>query len=98
MFLQDEVVTNDGWGKDTSCKHGDFYTCRVNYMPDKLVNHKWERCQSIDKNSWGYRKDMQASEVMDLSSIINVRSHSRSLPADVCPAICDQTFDYSALM
>ncbi|KAE8282189.1 Tissue alpha-L-fucosidase [Larimichthys crocea] len=43
----------------------------LNYMPDKLVNHKWERCQSIDKNSWGYRKDMQASEVMDLSSIIN---------------------------
>ncbi|TMS18401.1 Tissue alpha-L-fucosidase [Larimichthys crocea] len=71
--VKDEVVTNDGWGKDTSCKHGDFYTCRVNYMPDKLVNHKWERCQSIDKNSWGYRKDMQASEVMDLSSIINER-------------------------
>lgn len=27
------VVTNDRWGLDTTCKHGDFYTCSDRYNP-----------------------------------------------------------------
>lgn len=39
----------------------------------KLPDHKWEKCQSIDSRSWGYRRDMKLSELMDLPSIIKVR-------------------------
>lgn len=31
--VKDTIVTNDRWGKDTLCKHGDFYTCSDRYNP-----------------------------------------------------------------
>ncbi|XP_067862586.1 tissue alpha-L-fucosidase-like [Heptranchias perlo] len=69
--VKDTVVTNDRWGAGCSCKHGGFYNCQDKFSPSKLQNHKWEMCTSIDKWSWGYRRNMQLSEVMDLPSIIS---------------------------
>ncbi|XP_029919447.1 tissue alpha-L-fucosidase-like [Myripristis murdjan] len=68
--VKDVVVTNDRWGKGCYCKHGGYYNCADRYTPGKLPGHKWEKCQSIDTRSWGYRRNMQLSEVMDLPSII----------------------------
>ncbi|KAM6903969.1 tissue alpha-L-fucosidase-like isoform 1-T2 [Lycodopsis pacificus] len=68
--VKDEVVTNDRWGKGCYCKHGGYYNCEDRYTPGKLPDHKWEKCQSIDTRSWGYRREMKLSEVMDLPSII----------------------------
>ena len=85
VFVQDVVVTNDRWGKGCYCKHGGYYNCADRYTPGELPKHKWEKCQSIDTLSWGYRRNMKFSEVMDLPSIIQVRGHSRSSPtADGC--------------
>ncbi|XP_043573744.1 tissue alpha-L-fucosidase-like [Chiloscyllium plagiosum] len=69
--VKDTVVTNDRWGAGCSCKHGGFFNCADKYSPSKLQNHKWEMCTSIDRRSWGYRRNMHLSEVMDLSSIIS---------------------------
>lgn len=77
-FLQDVVVTNDRWGKGCYCKHGGYYNCADRYTPGKLPNHKWEKCQSIDTRSWGYRRNMKLSEIMDLPSIIKVKGHNIS--------------------
>ena len=33
--VKDTVVTNDRWGKGTTCKHGGFYTCSDRYNPGK---------------------------------------------------------------
>ncbi|XP_056288587.1 tissue alpha-L-fucosidase-like [Pseudoliparis swirei] len=68
--VKDVVVTNDRWGKGCYCKHGGYYNCADRYTPGKLPDHKWEKCQSIDKRSWGYRRNMKLSEIMDLPSII----------------------------
>ncbi|XP_031179051.1 tissue alpha-L-fucosidase-like [Sander lucioperca] len=68
--IKDVVVTNDRWGKGCYCKHGGYYNCADRYTPGKLPDHKWEKCQSIDSRSWGYRRDMMLSEIMDLPSII----------------------------
>ncbi|CAB1459350.1 unnamed protein product [Pleuronectes platessa] len=68
--VKDEVVTNDRWGLGCYCKHGGYYNCADRYSPSKLPDHKWEKCQSIDTRSWGYRRDMKFIEVMDLPSII----------------------------
>ncbi|XP_076005865.1 tissue alpha-L-fucosidase-like [Genypterus blacodes] len=68
--VKDEVVTNDRWGNGCHCTHGGYYNCRDKYTPSELPNHKWEKCQSIDTRSWGYRRDMRPSELMDLPSII----------------------------
>ncbi|KAK1880424.1 Tissue alpha-L-fucosidase [Dissostichus eleginoides] len=68
--VKDVVVTNDRWGKGCYCKHGGYYNCADRYTPGQLPDHKWEKCQSLDTQSWGYRRDMKLSEVMDLPSII----------------------------
>ncbi|XP_041068035.1 tissue alpha-L-fucosidase-like isoform X2 [Carcharodon carcharias] len=68
--VKDTVVTNDRWGAGCYCKHGGFFNCADKYTPSTLPNHKWEKCTTVDKTSWGYRRNMHLSEVMDLPSII----------------------------
>ncbi|XP_026113274.1 tissue alpha-L-fucosidase-like [Carassius auratus] len=68
--VKDVVVTNDRWGAGCYCKHGGYYNCADKFTPGHLPNHKWEKCQSVDTISWGYRRNMKLSELMDLPSII----------------------------
>ncbi|NP_001279640.1 tissue alpha-L-fucosidase precursor [Callorhinchus milii] len=69
--VKDTVVTNDRWGVGCRCKHGGFFNCDDKYSPSKLQNHKWEMCTSIDKRSWGYRRNMKLNEMMDLPTILS---------------------------
>ncbi|XP_065216614.1 alpha-L-fucosidase isoform X1 [Planococcus citri] len=55
--VKDTVVVNDRWGTNTLCKHGGFLTCTDRYNPEKLIQRKWENCMTIDKYTWGYRKN-----------------------------------------
>lgn len=66
------MVTNDRWGAGCSCKHGGYYNCADKFTPGQLPKHKWEKCTSVDINSWGYRRNMMLGELMDLPSIIKV--------------------------
>ncbi|XP_033100644.1 alpha-L-fucosidase-like [Anneissia japonica] len=70
--VKDTVVTNDRWGSDTNCKHGGYYTCQDRYNPGKLVNHKWENCMTIDKHSWGYRRNSQLADYLTMHEIITL--------------------------
>ncbi|XP_063986520.1 alpha-L-fucosidase-like [Diachasmimorpha longicaudata] len=55
--VKDSVLVNDRWGIGTSCKHGSYYNCADRYNPGKLLSHKWENAMTIDKKSWGYRRN-----------------------------------------
>ncbi|XP_051949122.1 tissue alpha-L-fucosidase-like [Xyrauchen texanus] len=68
--VKDVVVVNDRWGAGCYCKHGGYYNCADKFTPGKLPSHKWEKCTSVDKYSWGYRRNMELNQLMDLSSII----------------------------
>ncbi|XP_021118717.1 tissue alpha-L-fucosidase isoform X3 [Heterocephalus glaber] len=68
--IKDEVVVNDRWGKNCSCHHGGYYNCQDKFVPESLPNHKWEMCTSLDKWSWGYRRDMKLADVLSESEII----------------------------
>ncbi|KAG3282405.1 alpha-L-fucosidase 1 [Ictidomys tridecemlineatus] len=70
FLLQAKVVVNDRWGRNTSCHHGGFYNCQDKFRPQSLLDHKWEMCTSIDKNSWGYRRDMIMADILSESEII----------------------------
>ncbi|CAG7817979.1 unnamed protein product, partial [Allacma fusca] len=65
------VVTNDRWGPVTKCKHGDFYTCQDNYNPGVLQKHKWENCMTVDRNSWGYRRNAQIEDYRTPQQLID---------------------------
>ncbi|XP_070589755.1 plasma alpha-L-fucosidase [Erythrolamprus reginae] len=68
--VQKTVVTNDRWGAGTICKHGGFYTCADRYSPKHLLSHKWEDCMTIDKKSWGYRREAQLSDYLTIEELI----------------------------
>ncbi|XP_030625770.1 plasma alpha-L-fucosidase [Chanos chanos] len=68
--VRDTVVTNDRWGLNSICKHGGYYTCSDRYNPGHLLKHKWENCMTIDKRSWGYRRDAQLSDFLTIEELI----------------------------
>jgi len=68
--VKDTVVTNDRWGIGVSCAHGDFYTCSDKYNPGVLQKHKWENCMTIDRNSWGYRRDAKYADFLSIEELI----------------------------
>jgi len=68
--VKNTIVTNDRWGIGSTCKHGDFYTCSDKYNPGVLQKHKWENCMTIDRNSWGFRRDARYADFLDIHELI----------------------------
>ncbi|XP_077293287.1 alpha-L-fucosidase [Arctopsyche grandis] len=68
--VKDTIVANDRWGRDIPCNHGGFYTCTDRYNPGVLQNHKWENCMTIDKKSWGFRKNAKLSDFLTVHQLI----------------------------
>ncbi|XP_012940107.1 alpha-L-fucosidase [Aplysia californica] len=68
--VKDTVVVNDRWGNNTRCKHGGFWDCTDHYKPGKLVPHKWENCMTIDKYSWGYRRNARLADIHTMEELI----------------------------
>ncbi|KAM6467227.1 plasma alpha-L-fucosidase isoform 1-T1 [Liasis olivaceus] len=68
--VRNTVVTNDRWGTGTICKHGGYFTCADRYSPKHLLSHKWENCMTIDKQSWGYRRNAQLSDYLTIEELI----------------------------
>ncbi|UYV72769.1 FUCA1, partial [Cordylochernes scorpioides] len=68
--IRDKIVVNDRWGKNISCHHGGFYTCMDRYNPGKLQPRKWENAMTIDKSSWGYRRDASLNDMLTPKELI----------------------------
>ncbi|KAM4785793.1 plasma alpha-L-fucosidase isoform 2-T2 [Cyanocitta cristata] len=66
----DTVVTNDRWGVGSICTHGGFYTCSDRYNPGHLLPHKWENCMTIDRRSWGYRRDARLGDYLAIEDLV----------------------------
>lgn len=69
--VKDTVVTNDRWGIGTMCKHGGFLTCSDHYNPGVLQTRKWENAFTIDKNSWGLRREAVLADYHTINDIIS---------------------------
>ncbi|CAN7984502.1 unnamed protein product, partial [Ixodes hexagonus] len=68
--VKSSVVVNDRWGIDIPCHHGDFYNCKDRYNPGVLQAHKWENAMTIDKLSWGYRRNANLADYYSIEELI----------------------------
>jgi len=69
-------VTNDRWGDGARCHHGGYYTCHDRYNPGTLQKHKWENCMTVDKFSWGYRRNAHLSDYLTADEIVQTLSET----------------------
>ncbi|ESO99512.1 hypothetical protein LOTGIDRAFT_113714 [Lottia gigantea] len=69
--VKDTVVTNDRWGKDSTCHHGGYLTCADRYQPGKLQKRKWENAMTIDGQAWGFRRDVTYSQFLSIHTLIS---------------------------
>lgn len=68
--VKDSVVVNDRWGYMTGCAHGGFFNCADRYSPGTLQAHKWENALTIDRDSWGFRRNAQLKDYLSIEEIL----------------------------
>ncbi|KAJ8925084.1 hypothetical protein NQ315_001256 [Exocentrus adspersus] len=68
--VKDTVVVNDRWGTDMACNHGGYFMCIDRYNPAVLLEHKWENVMTIEKQSWGYRREATLSDYLTIQELI----------------------------
>jgi len=69
--VRDSVVVNDRWGKGIPCNHGSFYTCQDRYNPGVLQPHKWENAMTLDRRSWGYRREATLKDYLSIHELLS---------------------------
>ncbi|XP_046582111.1 alpha-L-fucosidase-like [Haliotis rubra] len=76
--VKEIVVTNDRWGDGDHCEHGGFLTCHDRYNPGVLQPRKWEDAMTIDKKSWGFRREAVLDDFLTMDEIIAVLAETVS--------------------
>ncbi|CAG2167824.1 unnamed protein product, partial [Oppiella nova] len=81
--VKDTIVVNDRWGKGTNGKHGDFFNYADRYNPGVLLKHKWENAMTIDKYTWGYRRNAQLSDYLTTHQLLTTMAQTISCGGNI---------------
>ncbi|XP_028395159.1 alpha-L-fucosidase-like [Dendronephthya gigantea] len=76
--VKDTVVVNDRWGSGCMCHHGGTYTCQDRYNPGVLQKHKWENAMTVDKKSWGFRREANLDDFLTIHELISTLAETVS--------------------
>ncbi|XP_067673731.1 alpha-L-fucosidase-like [Haliotis asinina] len=68
--VKDTVVTNDRWGKDATCHHGGYLTCKDRFNPGVLQERKFEDSTTIHKLYWGFIRNTKLSDFHTIEELI----------------------------
>lgn len=69
--VKDTVVVNDRWCNTCLCQHGGYLTCEDRYNPGTFQARKFENAFTIDKTSWGFRRNAPLCDYMNITEIIS---------------------------
>ncbi len=71
-------VFNDRFGQGSHRRHGDFSTYETYgrtpqraWPPDRIMDKKWERCITLDKNTWAYNPQTTLEDLMSAELVIH---------------------------
>eukprot|EP00128_Syssomonas_multiformis_P004667 Colp12_sorted_trinity150504_noHs@22969 len=67
---KETIVVNDRWGKDTTGKHGGFYS--PEYSGQVYLDHKWEQCSGIDVHSFGLNRNTPADKYFSATELVHL--------------------------
>lgn len=68
--VKDQIVVNDRWGIGTKLKHGGYYSGSDRFNPGVKLQHKWENAMTLDHKSWGYRREAELEDIMNMNELI----------------------------
>ncbi|KAF2892765.1 hypothetical protein ILUMI_13409 [Ignelater luminosus] len=68
--VKDTVVVTDRWGRNIRCSHGGVITCYDRYNPKIRDKRKFENAMTLDKYSWGYRRNTFIAEILTINKLI----------------------------
>jgi len=77
--VRDNILVNDRWGAGTSCKHGDVKACADRFEPHSKVKFKWEDAMTMDKRSWGFRRNANIEDFYHIKDLIKLLIKTVSL-------------------
>ncbi|XP_047123724.1 alpha-L-fucosidase isoform X1 [Hydra vulgaris] len=76
--VRDNILVNDRWGPEAWCKHGDVKNCADRFLPGKKVDFKWENAMTLDKHSWGNRRNTNLNDYMTMEELLSVLAETIS--------------------
>ncbi|CAD5124689.1 DgyrCDS12954 [Dimorphilus gyrociliatus] len=76
--VKDTVAVNDRWGNDATCKHGGYYTCSDRFNPGTIQKHKFENAMTIDRSSWGYRREAKLEDYLTIETLLETLAQTVS--------------------
>ena len=68
--MKDIIVVNDRWGAGTYGKHGGYYNFADKFNPGALEKHKWENAMTIDREAWGYRRNVAIKDYLTINELL----------------------------
>ncbi|KAI5730705.1 hypothetical protein M8J76_016600 [Diaphorina citri] len=81
--VKNTVVVNDRWCNTCLCKHGGYLTCEDKYNPGKFQSRKFENCFTLDKYSWGYRRDANIDDILNMTEVLQTMMNTVSFGGNV---------------
>ena len=61
------------------------------YVTEVLQSHKWENCMTLDLKSWGFRRTMRASDVIDMHTLLSILVETIRCAFSICALCADNS-------
>ena len=60
------------WGRGCAQKHGGFYSGPDRFVPGHVMEHKFEDAMTVDKESWGIRRNININDIYRIEELIGL--------------------------